>query len=345
MKGGATSAAATAIGGAGGSVPSNYSAGIAGNGGAASATAMATAMKGGAAGATAAATGGAAGAVAAPGQTPGIAGAANATSLAATINGAAAQAQSTAVGSSGQAQSTAQTNFSRVTLVQTTATAPVESTATTNAIAQGGAGQAFSNPGQTAYAMATGLPGKAYLTTLVGGAGNVATALLAPRDVVFGSAIMGANYAPDGGGASFTYSASSTFDFAYRGDVLLGLIGSQQNGFADGVGFQSLEFSVLANGAKIDDWTFTDLTSAESFFQNQVIDLGWNSGPAVDLTFGYNLTAEGTGGFGFDFAVGDPPGVTTVPEPSTWAMMLLGFAGLGFAGYRRAKVGSATRAA
>ena len=25
-----------------------------------------------------------------------------------------------------------------------------------------------------------------------------------------------------------------------------------------------------------------------------------------------------------------------VPEPSTWAMMLLGFAGLGFLGYRRA---------
>jgi hypothetical protein len=26
----------------------------------------------------------------------------------------------------------------------------------------------------------------------------------------------------------------------------------------------------------------------------------------------------------------------TAPEPSTWAMMILGFAGLGFAGYRRA---------
>jgi hypothetical protein len=24
-----------------------------------------------------------------------------------------------------------------------------------------------------------------------------------------------------------------------------------------------------------------------------------------------------------------------VPEPSTWAMMLIGFAGLGYAGYRR----------
>jgi hypothetical protein len=40
------------------------------------------------------------------------------------------------------------------------------------------------------------------------------------------------------------------------------------------------------------------------------------------LTFGYNLVANGSGGFGFDFAVGDP----AVPEPSTWAMMLLGFA-------------------
>ena len=31
-----------------------------------------------------------------------------------------------------------------------------------------------------------------------------------------------------------------------------------------------------------------------------------------------------------------PPGGSTVPELSTWAMMLLGFAGVGFAGYRRA---------
>jgi hypothetical protein len=33
-----------------------------------------------------------------------------------------------------------------------------------------------------------------------------------------------------------------------------------------------------------------------------------------------------------------------VPEPSTWAMMLLGFAGLGYAGYRRARGGRATLA-
>jgi hypothetical protein len=36
---------------------------------------------------------------------------------------------------------------------------------------------------------------------------------------------------------------------------------------------------------------------------------------------------------------GDPPfGATAVPEPSTWAMLLLGFAGLGYAGFRRSKV-------
>ena len=31
--------------------------------------------------------------------------------------------------------------------------------------------------------------------------------------------------------------------------------------------------------------------------------------------------------------------VANVPESSTWAMMLLGFAGLGFAGYRAARKG------
>ena len=37
--------------------------------------------------------------------------------------------------------------------------------------------------------------------------------------------------------------------------------------------------------------------------------------------------------------------VATVPEPSTWAMMILGFAGVGFMAYRRRQNGTALRIA
>jgi hypothetical protein len=33
--------------------------------------------------------------------------------------------------------------------------------------------------------------------------------------------------------------------------------------------------------------------------------------------------------------LGNVSGVSAVPEPSTWAMMILGFAGVGFMAYRR----------
>src|SRR3984885_3473112 len=169
-----------------------------------------------------------------------------------------------------------------------------------------------------------------YRSTLIDGASNFAGALLGPRDMVFGTAILGANYATDGGGASHTYSASSTFDFGYGGDVMLGLIDDQHEGFAGGLGFQSMEFAILDHGVAIFDLTFKSLAVAESFFDDSVINLGSNLGPDVDLTFAYNLVADGSGGFGFDFAVGG-----AVPEPSTWAMMLIGFVGLGWLAHLR----------
>jgi PEP-CTERM motif len=311
--GGNASSFANATGGAGGLAAPGSDLG---GGAAGSATAIAKAVATGGGGA---------------GSLLGAFGVANATSRAKTAKGALAQAQSTAVGSSGQAQSTAQTSYSFVK-VQSAAAAQVGSTATTNAIAQGGAGQAFINPGQTAYAFSTALPDKAYSAALIDGAHNVAGALLGPRDMVFGTAILGANYAADGAGESRTYSATSTFDFGYGGDLLLGLIGSQENGFAGALGFQSMEFTIVADGVEILDTTFKSLSIAESFFRDSVINLGSSLGPDIDLTFGYTLVADGSGGFGFDLAVGG-----AVPEPSTWAMMVLGFAGLGYAGYRQTR--------
>ena len=42
----------------------------------------------------------------------------------------------------------------------------------------------------------------------------------------------------------------------------------------------------------------------------------------------------------YGFTVGT---VSAVPEPSTWAMLLLGFAGMGFMAYRRRNQGAALR--
>ena len=78
------------------------------------------------------------------------------------------------------------------------------------------------------------------------------------------------------------------------------------------------------------DETFTSLSSAETFFRDAIFDLGAYSGQ--DVTFGYALTADGAGGFGFDLAAGG-----AVPEASTWAMLLIGFGGLGVAGWRRGR--------
>jgi hypothetical protein len=62
----------------------------------------------------------------------------------------------------------------------------------------------------------------------------------------------------------------------------------------------------------------------------QYVTYGWDHQAA----FSYGLYPVGANGQGFGFSQGF---VVGAPEPSTWAMMLLGFAGLGFAGCRSGK--------
>ena len=153
---------------------------------------------------------------------------------------------------------------------------------------------------------------KAYATTLIGGASHVASALLGPRDAVFGAAILGANYAADGGGESDTYSASSTFDFGYGGDLAAWPDRRSSERLRRRAGFPVDGIHHQANGVEILDTTFRSLAIAESFFRDNVIDLGSDFGPDIDLTFGYTLVADGSGGFGFDFALG---GAVPSPRP------------------------------
>ncbi len=54
---------------------------------------------------------------------------------------------------------------------------------------------------------------------------------------------------------------------------------------------------------------------------------------------------QGSGSGSLNLLVNEPAAVGAVPEPSTWAMMILGFAGLGFLAYRRKQSGNALAAA
>jgi hypothetical protein len=86
--------------------------------------------------------------------------------------------------------------------------------------------------------------------------------------------------------------------------------------------------------------TFLDVTwDGTTVFSNTWLDTG-------NIPY-QNYTAQvvGTGSDVLQFISANDPGFTYldnvsltsgVPEPATWAMMMLGFAGLGFAGYRKA---------
>ena len=77
--------------------------------------------------------------------------------------------------------------------------------------------------------------------------------------------------------------------------------------------------------------------SGISFTANGV-SYNWSNYSGSDSTLGgIANSVSDSGGYGCCQAAITSVTVTAVPELSTWAMMLAGFAGLGFAGYRRTK--------
>jgi hypothetical protein len=89
------------------------------------------------------------------------------------------------------------------------------------------------------------------------------------------------------------------------------------------------------NGTPLDTATFTDLgTETLSTVDNP------GAGPySLQEVFVLHATGVGDTNLTIDLAS------SVIPETSTWAMMLLGFAGLSYAGYRRARAGRAMLAA
>ena len=138
-----------------------------------------------------------------------------------------------------------------------------------------------------------------------------------------------------GAGASTNFEETASFDTnAVGGSFLVGLLGEN----ALGNGFDSASFQILQGGNVIYSRSFSDLAGADAFFSNDLIDVSLGTSPDnIEIAFDEMLSAGE--GFSFSYGAAAP---AAVPEPSTWAMTLLGFAGLGFAGYRRARAGHAT---
>jgi hypothetical protein len=94
--------------------------------------------------------------------------------------------------------------------------------------------------------------------------------------------------------------------------------------------------------------TGTSLLASQAF---SLVPTGTNSWATEALSFTANSTSTTIEFLGDSSQVNsryiglDNVSVSSVPEPSTWAMMILGFCGLGFVAYRRKQNGPALRLA
>jgi hypothetical protein len=150
----------------------------------------------------------------------------------------------------------------------------------------------------------------------------------AAGNLVTGSVVGAMSAGYGGSGEPLTYTAEADFTFGPTAPERFFLTLLDNNSAA--AGFDNLTLEVTLNGAPVVSESTNSLAAAEAFFTDHTFDLGFlGAGPQTfELT--YTLIASSVGdGFGFTYN-------TAIPEASTWAMMLVGFAGLGYAALTRA---------
>jgi hypothetical protein len=136
--------------------------------------------------------------------------------------------------------------------------------------------------------------------------------------------------------ADQTVSATALAGATYTLDVAFGFMTSQGNNAstADLIvnGHQVLAVPLASYGL-----TQTQMQRTGNWydFQATYTATAADAGAPIEILLG--STAGQWGMFGNVRLAETAPGIITpgAPEPSTWAMMLLGFVGLGYAGYRR----------
>ena len=143
----------------------------------------------------------------------------------------------------------------------------------------------------------------------------------------------GQGFAPNAGDVTWNFSKFNTIAWNTPG------------GGGDFSSTESADTLVSQNQNTPDVWGSTPqmVADVQGWLDGSLSNFGWllkNDSEGSATTFRAFYTAEGA----VEQSVPDfAPVLTvdfeplTVPEPSTWAMLLLGFAGLGFVGYRKAR--------
>ena len=207
---------------------------------------------------------------------------------------------------------------------------------------------AFAPGGGAASAFANATVGGSIASVNLTPGRVVSNAILIPGD--FGSGAMSAAL----NGQPQQYEATAVFDFLTSGETPLYLHLPSDNLVGTGFGITLEVFANATNSTPTFSFSsLTGLGGVESFFASHPLLLGVGSQSIkLEYLLDYTSGAPYFPGYGFDFtydfawsaAAATAPIATafafpasqssTVPEPSTWAMMLVGFAGLALAGYR-----------
>jgi hypothetical protein len=154
------------------------------------------------------------------------------------------------------------------------------------------------------------------------------------HDVVFSPIVP--SLVEDGGGPGVNTPFLGFDGFLGRGEVdPLGGSGPLHDRTWDGI----VTLVVLFHGSSTPvDFTFMGDTSKDDIGSIGFDERGAQLSQLIDSV---TMHLDSTGAWNevkeFDFSV--PGSVATIPEPSTWAMLLLGLAGLGYASVRRGRRG------
>jgi hypothetical protein len=239
---------------------------------------------------------------------------ASATAIGQGAHGGTVSAIATGQGASGTADATASTSLSGtlVTAVASQASAPVAGKSTSLAWAAIGRGK-ISAPAfvtDQSEAQITAEPTSADVKSILTANPNISKAF-STTPTYFGiGELGGAHSASSSAFLAETGSVQMTVNLTKAGtlhDLLIGFYGGTALGNIASDPAFSVTLDVNINGADNKN-TFTTVSAANAFFQNNAVDYGALSGTSLQLDISLSITESATSnGYDFGMLIGDPP--------------------------------------